>query len=311
MQLDYARLDPELAAALEQMPLSFGGITRENVHTIREVMAAQRPPPVPTDITVERQSVPTAHGDVDVYIYQRNPSGPQPALLWVHGGGYIVGTAEDDRARIIAENLDCTVVSVDYRMAPEYPFPAGPEDCHSTLLWMVEHAQALKIDTSRLAIGGASAGGGMAAGVALMNRDRGGPALALQLLMYPMIDNLHDTPSGQYTNHPIWDQGTSFSAWEMYLDGTPGVDASPYAAASRATDLAGLPPAYICVGTEDLFRDEDIDYARRLIDAGVPCELAVFPGMYHGGDMLVPRARISRRLNANFLSALAHGLGLS
>jgi len=310
MKLDYARLDPELAAALEQMPLSFAGITPENVHVVREMMAAMRVP-VPTDVAMEQQSVPTADGEVAVYIYHRNPSSPQPALLWIHGGGYIVGSAEDDRARIIAENLDCTVVSVDYRMAPEHPFPAGPEDCYSSLLWMVEHAQTLKIDTSRLAIGGASAGAGMAAGVALMNRDRGGPALALQLLMYPMIDNLHDTPSGQYTNHPVWDQGTSFSAWEMYLDGTPGLDASPYAAASRATDLSGLPPAYICVGTEDLFRDEDIDYARRLIDAGVPCELAVFPGMYHGGDMLVPQARISRRLNADFLSALSQGLGLS
>jgi len=310
MKLDYARLDPELAAALEQMPLSFAGITPENVHVVREMMAAMRVP-VPTDVTVEQQSVPTADGEVAVYIYHRNPSSPQPALLWIHGGGYIVGSAEDDRARIIAENLNCTVVSVDYRMAPEHPFPAGPEDCYSSLLWMVEHAQALKIDASRLAIGGASAGAGMAAGVALMNRDRGGPVLALQLLMYPMIDNLHDTPSGQYTNHPVWDQGTSFSAWEMYLDGTPGLDASPYAAASRATDLSGLPPAYICVGTEDLFRDEDIDYARRLIDAGVPCELAVFPGMYHGGDMFVPQARISRRLNADFLSALSHGLGLS
>ena len=310
MKLDYARLDPELAAALEQMPLSFAGITPENVHVVREMMAAMRVP-VPTDVAMEQQSVPTADGEVAVYIYHRNPSSPQPALLWIHGGGYIVGSAEEDRARIIAENLDCTVVSVVYRMAPEHPFPAGPEDCYSSLLWMVEHAQTLKIDTSRLAIGGASAGAGMAAGVALMNRDRGGPALALQLLMYPMIDNLHDTPSGQYTNHPVWDQGTSFSAWEMYLDGTPGLDASPYAAASRATDLSGLPPAYICVGTEDLFRDEDIDYARRLIDAGVPCELAVFPGMYHGGDMLVPLARISRRLNAYFLSALSHGLGLS
>ena len=311
MKLDYTRLDPELATALEQMPLSFSGITADNIGIVREAMAAMRPPEVETDVVVERRSVPTSDGNVVVYIYHRNPTQPQPALLWIHGGGYIVGTAEDDRARIIAENLDCVVVSVDYRLAPEHPFPAGSEDCFAALLWMVEHAGDLKIDATRLAIGGASAGAGMAAGVALMNRDRSGPELALQLLMYPMIDNLHDTPSGQYTNHPVWDQGTSFSAWEMYLGGTPGVDASPYAAASRAKDLSRLPPAYICVGTEDLFRDEDIDYARRLIDAGVPCELAVFPGMYHGGDMFVPQARISRRLNANFLSALSHGLGLS
>jgi len=159
-----------------------------------------------------------------------------------------------------------------------------------------------------VAIGGASAGGGMAAGVALMNRDRANHPLALQLLLYPMIDNLHATESGQYENHPIWNQGTSFRAWEMYLDGTPGERASPYAAAARAADLVGLPSAYICVGNEDLFRDEDVDYARRLNAAGVPCELAVFPGLYHGGDAFVPAAAVSRRLQRSFLAALGDAL---
>ena len=149
----------------------------------------------------------------------------------------------------------------------------------------------------------------MAAGVALMSRDRGGPALAYQLLLYPMIDNLHDTPSGQFTNHPVWNQRTSFNAWEMYLDGVPGKDASPYAAAARATDLSGLPPAYVCVGAMDLFRDEDIDYARRLIAADVPCELSVYPGLFHGGDSFMPQAAVSQRLERGFLYALAQRLG--
>ena len=245
-----------------------------------------------------------------VYVHRRPSDEIQPCLLWIHGGGYILGSALDNRATWIAEALDLTVVSVDYRLAPEAPFPAGTEDCWAALNWVVEQADDLQIDLDRLAIGGASAGGGMAAGLALLNRDRGGPKLAMQLLIYPMIDNLHDTPSGQYTNHPVWNRHTSFNAWEMYLDGTPGKDASPYACAARATDLEGLPPAYVCVGAEDLFRDEDIDYARRLIAAGVPCELAVYPGLFHGADGFLPTARISRRLEQGYQAALAQALGL-
>ncbi len=315
MELNYARLDPELAAALQALPPTFGRIDRGNLEKVREVMAAQRAAPgIASSVVVERQLVPRPEGDVEakvpVIIYRRPSASPQAALLWIHGGGYILGTAEDDRARVIAESLDCAVVSVDYRLAPEHPFPAGPKDCYAALLWMVANAATLSIDRERIAIGGASAGGGMAAGMALMNRDRGGPELRMQLLLYPMIDNLHATPSGRYVNHPVWNQQTSFNAWEMYLAGTPGLGASPYAAASRAEDLSGLPPAYICVGSEDLFRDEDIDYARRLLDADVPCELAVFPGLYHGGDVFVPHARISRRLTGSVLSALASGLDL-
>lgn len=316
MELNYARLDPELAAALAALPPNFGRIDRGNLDKFRQVMTEQRAsaPALATSIVPEYLRVPGRDGsdaEVPVIIYRRPSASPQAALLWIHGGGYILGTAEDERARLIAENLDCAVMSVDYRLAPEHPFPAGPDDCYAVLTWMAAHAEKLNVDIGRIAIGGASAGAGMAAGLALMNRDRHGPELAMQLLLYPMIDNLHATPSGRYVDHPVWNQQTSFNAWEMYLAGVPGLDASPYAAASRADELAGLPRAYICVGSEDLFRDEDIDYARRLIDAEVPCELAVFPGLYHGGDIFVPHARISRRLTASMLSALAFGLGLA
>jgi acetyl esterase/lipase len=303
--LDYDKLDPELRPALAQMlPLE---ITRENVAQIRAVMGARRLPSA-VEVSSEQVSVPTQDGAVDTWIYRKTSRPNQPALLWIHGGGYLLGSADDERARIIAAELDMTVVSVEYRLAPEHPFPAGSEDCYATLEWMVREAANLGIDASRLAIGGASAGSGMSAGVALMNRDRANHALRLQLLLYPMIDNLHATESGKYENHPVWNQGTSFRAWEMYLNGTPGLDASPYAAAARAKDLTGLPPAYICVGSEDLFRDEDVEYARRLIAAGVPCELAVFPGLYHGGDMLVPGAAVSQRLQRSFLAALSDAL---
>ncbi len=309
MELDYDRLDPELTPILDVLPAEMADITRSNIVALRETLGA-RPAETPaTSVKIEKHLVPTSDGDVPVFVYRRESTTPQAALLWIHGGGYILGSAEDDRARMIADNLECTVVSVDYRLAPEHPFPAGPEDCHAALLWSVEHAARLKIDAKRLAVGGASAGGGMAAGVALMNRDRGGPELALQLLLYPMIDNLHDTVSGQITNNPVWNQRTSFSAWEMYLDGVPGEKASPYAAATRATDLSGLPPAYICVGAEDLFRDEDIEYAQRLMAAGVACELSVYPGLFHGGDSLAPHATVSQRLERAFVHALGQRLG--
>ncbi|MBJ18120.1 MAG: alpha/beta hydrolase [bacterium] len=309
MELDLDRLDPELAVILPALPAELADINRDNIGAVREMMGAQPVEKPPTTVRVEERTLPSPNGDVRVFVYSRPSSAPRAGMLWIHGGGYLFGSAEDDRARLIAEKLECTVVSADYRLAPEHPFPAGPEDCYAALLWMVENATELGLDPARIAIGGASAGGGMAAGLALMLRDRGGPAIALQLLLYPMIDNLHDTPSGQYTNHPVWNQRTSFNAWEMYLDGVPGKDASPYAAATRATDLTGLPPAYLCVGSEDLFRDEDIDYARRLIAAGGVCELSVYPGLFHGGDSFLPEASVSQRLERGFLHALGQKLG--
>lgn len=301
MLLDYKKIDPELLPVLEQMPPLV--VNRANVAKVRQALGSRKAPAV-TQVLETFQSVQTAEGAVGVYIYRKSQISRQPALLWIHGGGYLFGSAEDERARMIAASLDCTVVSVDYSLAPERPFPAGLNDCLAILHWMVASAQTLNIDPGLIAIGGASAGGGMAAGLALMNRDKQGPALIMQLLIYPMIDNLHKTPSGQFENHPVWNQGTSFSAWEMYLNGTPGKAASQYAAAARATHLAGLPPAYICVGEQDLFRDEDMAYAQRLMGAGVSCELAVLPGMYHAGDMFVPNARVSRRMHAGYLAAL-------
>ncbi|MFP6808023.1 MAG: alpha/beta hydrolase [Pseudomonadales bacterium] len=306
MQLDYDKIDPELLPALEQMPPL--DITRDNVADVRSLLAKRPQAPSAVDVMESLDKISSDDGDIDVVIYRNSNRENQPALLWIHGGGYILGNANDERARIIADSLNCTVISVDYRLAPEHPFPAGSNDCIAVLNWMVSESESLGIDADNIAIGGASAGAGMAAGVALMNRDRDGPNLTLQLLLYPMIDNLHATDSGQYENHPIWNRGTSFNAWEMYLGGTPGTAASPYAAAARAEDLGGLPPTYICVGSEDLFRDEDIEYAQRLISADVPCELNVFPGLYHGGDMFIPSAAVSKRLQRSFLAALNDAL---
>jgi acetyl esterase len=303
MQLDYNRIDAEILPALEYFPAL--DLNRDNIAHIRELLGSQPKPPSTVDVQSDKTTVQFDDAEIDVYIYKKSDRADQPAVLWIHGGGYVMGSAEDERARIIADHCDCTVFSVDYRLAPEHPFPAGPNDCYATMKWMVREASTLGIDASNIVIGGASAGSGMAAGVVLMNRDQDNIPLRLQLLLYPMIDNLHETESGEIENHPVWNQQTSFNAWEIYLDGVPGADASAYAAASRANDLSGLPPAYVCVGTEDLFRDEDITYAQRLIAAGVPTELAVFPGLYHGADSFVPEAMISRRLNQSFLRALA------
>ena len=310
MELEFDQLDPELAVILPSLPAALADIHRGNVAEVRAMMASQPAPEIETQVVLSERTIPGPDGDIPLVTYRRPSDAAQPCLLWIHGGGYLFGSARDDRARRIAEQLDCTVISVDYRLAPEHPFPAGPEDCFTALQWVVEHASELQIDASRLAIGGASAGGGMAAGLALMNRDRGGPEIRFQLLLYPMIDNLHDTPSGRWTNNPVWNRKTSFNAWEMYLDGEPGEAASPYAAATRATDLTGLPPAYICVGGADLFRDEDIEYARRLMAAGIPCELSVYPGLFHGGDMFMPQAKVSQRLERGVIHALGQCFGL-
>ncbi|MDC1480512.1 alpha/beta hydrolase, partial [Pseudomonadales bacterium] len=246
MLLDYKKIDAELLPALEDFPAL--DLNRDNIVKMRELLAQR--PTVPSAVAVNEQEqvIDTKDGDLRVFVYRKSSAPNQPALLWVHGGGYILGNAEDERARVIADAFDCTVVSVDYRLAPEAPFPAGPNDCYAALEWMNDQAAVLGIDRERIVIGGASAGAGMAAGVVLMNRDKANYPLRLQLLLYPMLDNLHGTPSGQFENHPVWKQQTSFNAWEMYLDGTPGIGASPYAAAARATDLSGLPSAYICVG---------------------------------------------------------------
>jgi len=244
--MDLNRIDAELAQILPDIPPEMLDINRDNVVAFRETWSARPKEPVSTPVSIEEKVISAKNSsqpDVRVLIYRKPSSQVHAGLLWIHGGGYIVGSAEDNRALTIAEQLDCTVFSVDYRLAPENPFPAGLEDCHQALLWIYKHAGELGIDARRVSIGGASAGGGLAAALALLNRDQGGPEVVMQLLLYPMIDNLHDTPSGRITNHPAWNRRTSLNAWEMYLDGVPEEKASPYASVARATDLAGLPPA--------------------------------------------------------------------
>jgi acetyl esterase/lipase len=212
-----------------------------------------------------------------------------PALLWIHGGGYVIGHPgqDDDLCRRYARSLNATVVSVDYRLAPEHPYPAALEDCYAALTWMT---RLPSVDADRIAIGGASAGGGLAASLALMTRDRGEIAPAAQLLVYPMLD---DRNVGRDRPNPalrLWNRSSNKFGWSAYLG-----DAEPEVAVpARRTDLSGLPPAWIGVGTLDLFHDEDLAYAQRLADAGVSCEVEVVKGAFHGFDGIVPKAQVSR-----------------
>ncbi|MCY3934861.1 MAG: alpha/beta hydrolase [Anaerolineaceae bacterium] len=311
-----ATLDPELAAAPDAfLPAALVRAVGDDPPLARriddEVLAQLAEQLPPTAVTLEERTIPGPDGEIPIVIYQPPNDAPRPGLLWIHGGGYISGRARDDHNGIsFAEHAGCTVVSVEYRLAPEATYKEAVADCFGALLWLAEHADELGVDRNRLAVGGASAGGGLSAGLALYNRDQGGPALVLQLLIYPMIDDRHTTPSShEITFERVWNRAVSQKAWRMYLGEEYGTDrASPYAAAARATDLQHLPPAFVTVGTRDLFRDESIVYAQRLMAAGVPTELAVYPGVYHGAETLVPQAAVSRRMRRDYLDALKRAL---
>lgn len=206
----------------------------------------------------------------------------------------------------LAVDVDCLVTSVEYRLAPEHPHPAPVEDCYAGLRWLVGQAATLGVDPSRIAIGGASAGGGLAAALGLMARDRGEIDILFQLLIYPMLDDRNDTPSCRYVTNPrVWNRKANQAGWLALLGvAAGGKDVSPYAAPSRATDLSGLPPTYLAVGELDLFLDENIDFATRLLRAGVATELHVYPGAFHGSDIMVPDSELSRRWIADRNSAL-------
>src|SRR3984893_12420864 len=261
------------------------------------------------------QFVPGSQGEpaVRVRVYRPNDQPDRlPALFWIHGGGYVMGDIEqDDRLmKQFVKRIACVAVSVDYRLAPEQPFPAPVEDCYAGLKWLFAHADELGVEPARIAIGGASRGGGLAAGLALLARDRGEVQVAFQLLIYPMIDDRNVTPASYAITDPrMWNRECNLLGWKAYLGRDGGwADVSPYAAAARATDLTNLPPAYIPVGALDLFVDENIEYAQRLIRAGVPTELHVYPGAFHGFDLFAPSAMVSKQFKADRDSALKRAL---
>jgi acetyl esterase/lipase len=229
-------------------------------------------------------------------------SQPGPALLWIHGGGYVIGSAQQDDARChrFCRELGITVAAVDYRLAPEHPYPAGLEDCYSALTWL---AGLPAVDSARVAIGGASAGGGLAAALALLARDRGELTPTLQLLSYPMLDD-RSGAGPKSPNYRLWSPKSNRFGWKSYLGSADPKLAVP----ARRDDLSGLPPAWIGVGTNDLFHDEDVAYAERLTAAGVPCQVEVVPGAFHGFDLVVPKAAVSKAFFASQCASLRSAL---
>jgi acetyl esterase/lipase len=312
--------DPECAAVLEQFDAFSTPLTADLIPVLRQNPLTPRP----TDedlrrggaFTVDERSVPGPEGAPDVRLLVCRPTaatGPTAAVYFTHGGGMIVGDSRSGVLGIVehAEELGMAVVSVDYRLAPETPHPGPVEDCYAGLVWTAAHADELGIDPARLVVAGGSAGGGLAAALALMARDRGGPALAGQLLMCPMLDDRNDTASAhQMAGRGIWDRTANDTGWTALLgDARGGPDVSPYAAPGRAADLAGLPPAFIDVGSAETFRDEDVAYATRIWAAGGVAELHVWPGGFHGFDGFAPAARISHEARAARLRWLRRLLG--
>ena len=235
---------------------------------------------------------------------------PMPVMLWVHGGGFIIGSpAQDDAvATLFARELGVTVVAPAYRLAPEHPFPAAIDDLYAALTWIHCNAGSLGVRPDRIVVAGASAGGGLAAGLTLLARDRQQVPVAFQLLVYPMLDDRTVGRTIEGANHRLWNAKSNRFGWTSYLGREPGgADVPPYAAPARAESLAGLPPTWIGVGTFDLFHDEDVEYARRLAAAGVPVELEVVPGVFHAFDRL-PRANVAKAFVASQLAALRRAL---
>lgn len=308
-------VDPQLLPLLDVWPQVT--LTRELLPAIRAMdrLAMPELSEAAAAVALTRRTVPGPAGapDVDVLVYRPDAAeGPLPCIFHIHGGGYVIGSvgAQGAQHRDLAATLNCLIVTVDYRLAPETMFPGAVEDCYAALSWVFDNAAELRIDPTRIGVMGESAGGGLAASLALLTRDRGEHRLAFQHLIYPMIDDrtcVHPDPH-PHAGEFIWTPEHNRFGWAALLGVEPGSDGvSPYAAAARAEDLAGLPPCYIVTGGLDLFLEEDLDYARRLMRAGVPVELHVYPGGFHGFDF-DPTADVSARARRDSLDALSRFL---
>ena len=311
-----AAMDPELRPGFQQVRTIFSNLPRDLV-TARKVMTEMlaTPPPENGRVKVENRRIagPVGAPDVPIRIYTPGArTGLVPGLLYIHGGGFTMGNleTEDVHCRYIVEEVGCVVVSVDYRLAPEHPFPAAPEDCYAALTWLADNAESLGIDSSRIGVRGGSAGGGLCAAVALMARDRKQVKLIFQMPLYGCLDDRHTTPSSYQMADAemLWGRPASLLGWKAYLGEDHEASVSPYAAPARAEDLSGLPPAYLMIGELDLMRDENIEYAMRLLQAGVPTELHVYPGGFHAFEGMVPQAAVSIRVVKECTEALKRGL---
>jgi acetyl esterase/lipase len=311
-------IDPELAAYVEAMP-TFDLNDPVAARTGFEAMIASivRELPEAGALDIEDRLVPGWEGDPDVKVRVYRPKAaapsPVPGVVMIHGGGFIVGSVETEHigAVMMAADLGAVVVSVEYRLAPEHAYPAALHDCYAALTFLHGEAAALGVDAARVAVVGASAGGGLAAATALLARDLGGPALCFQMLHIPELDDRLETPSMRaFVDSPVWSQPLAVQSWQAYLgdlSGSPDVPA--HAAPARETNLRNLPPAYVSTAENDPLRDEGIAYALGLLQAGVSVELHQFPGTFHG-SALVMSAAVSKRAQRESSAVLRRALGL-
>lgn len=308
--------DPEIRALIEAGP-RLGTVDERTLEAVRANRLLMNDGVELSDtVTRTDMTVPGTAGGPDVRLrVHRRASLPAdealPAIYWMHGGGYILGSPEQDDLRFDrwCQRFDMVGVCVQYRLAPEHPYPAGIDDAYAGLRWLKEHGAELGIDTGHIGIGGPSGGGGLAAALGLVVRDRGEFDIDYQLLIYPMIDDTQTTISSRW-DVPIWGPASNRFGWTSYLGDLYGADDIPaHAAPTRATDLSGLPATYIMAGTLDGFVDEDIDYATRLNQAGVPVELHLYPGAPHGFEGFAPSAAVSRQARADINNWLARQLG--
>ncbi|MBU6373294.1 MAG: alpha/beta hydrolase [Alphaproteobacteria bacterium] len=307
-------VDPELQSLLDVFPtVQFGADMLPALRANVPEYARAAIDPSETDLTVHHVDGPAGAGSIEVWFYRpHGVSQPLPCLLHIHGGGFVVGDAAhlEPIHRRMSAKLKCCILSVNYRLAPETRSPGQVEDCYAALTWLVHQASDLGVDPASIGVGGESAGGGLAAALALLVRDRGEYRLKFQHLIYPMLDDRTcvDPAPHAYAGEYIWTPGNNVFGWTSLLGSAPGgADVPIYAAPARALDLAGLPPTFLAVGALDLFIDENIDYGRRLIRAGVPVELHVYPGAFHAFDVS-PTAAVANQMRKDSFDALARAL---
>jgi acetyl esterase/lipase len=308
-------IDPELEPMLALLPSTDGSDLEAARAMLDDLLAPLNAAVDTTGIAVSDHHVPGPDGAPDVLVRVYAPDSPataggRPALLDIHGGGFTTGSIEMEHGfcASVVRDLGIVAATVEYRLAPEHPFPAAIEDCYAALGWLHRSADVLGVDPSRIGIGGQSAGGGLAAGTALLARDRGGPPLCFQFLGIPELDHRLETASMRaFTDTPLWSQPQAVLSWQRYLGTDHTGEVSPYASPSVASDLAGLPPTYLTTMEFDPLRDEGILYALRLMEAGVQVELHSFPGTFHGSSLMTGAA-VSRRAGEELLVALRRGL---